>query len=228
MFHIELLNQKKMKTLKVLSFAWIAVLLFAACGDSAKTTAANAADSVATAGATAATYNVDVAASELHWHGYKMAYGHGGIINITTGSLSVENGNITAGNFSIDMNSLRETGNDDAASAAKLEGHLKSEDFFAVEKYPTSKFEITASTPAKTDTTTHTIKGNLTIKDITKNIEFPALVKIDGNTLTANAAFSINRNDWGVVYGSGLSGAIGDKIISDNIDYKVSLKATKQ
>jgi polyisoprenoid-binding protein YceI len=217
-----------MKTLKYLSLALFVAIAFASCGDSAKTTTANDADSVATPGSAAATYKVDIATSELRWYGKKMAYGHGGLVNITQGSLSLENGNISAGNFTVDMNTIRETGNDDAGSAAKLEGHLKSEDFFMVEKYPTSKFEVTASTPAKTDTTTHTIKGNLTIKDVTKNIEFPANVVVDGNNLTANASFSINRNDWGVVYGSGLSGAIGDKIISDNIDYKVTLKATKQ
>ena len=216
-----------MKTLKYFAFAFLATVALASCGDSATTATATNADSVAAASAAAATFKVDVAASELQWHGAKLAYGHTGVINITDGSLSVENGNITAGNFTVDMKSLKETGTEDADAAAKLAGHLTSPDFFDAEKFPTSKFEITGSTAAKTDSTTHTIKGNLTIKDQTKNIEFPANVVVEGTNLTAKASFSINRNDWGVTYGSGLSGAIGDKIISDNIDYKVSLKATK-
>ncbi len=216
-----------MKTLKYFVILLLATVAFASCNDS--TTAANAsdADSVANAAATAATYKVDAAASELQWHGSKLAYGHTGVITITEGSLSVENGNITAGNFAVDMKSMKETGNPDAESAGKLAGHLTSPDFFDAEKYPSSKFEITGSAENKTDSTTHTIKGNLTIKDKTKNIEFPAKVAIEGNNLTATASFTINRNDWGVTYGSGLSGAIGDKVIGDNIDYKVSLKAAK-
>ncbi len=218
---------KNMKTLKYFLFALVAVVAFASCDSATSTTAATAADSVANAAASAATFKVDGAASELQWHGSKLAYGHTGLITITEGSVSVENGNITAGNFTVDMKSLKETGNPDAESAGKLAGHLMAPDFFDAEKFPTSKFAITGSAENKTDSTTHTIKGNLTIKDQTKNIEFPAKVTIDGNNLTANAKFSINRNDWGVTYGSGLSGAIGDKVIGDNIDYTVSLKGTK-
>jgi polyisoprenoid-binding protein YceI len=215
-----------MKTLKYFAFAFAAVLVLASC-DKTASTAATGADSVATAAATAATYKIDGAASEVQWHGSKLAYGHTGLITLTEGSLSVENGGITAGNFSLDMKSLKETGNTDAKSAGELAGHLMSPDFFDAEKFPTSKFAVTGSSENKTDSTTHMIKGNLTIKDQTKNIEFPAKVSIEGNNITATASFSINRNDWGVTYGSGLSGAIGDKVIGDNIDYKVSLKGAK-
>lgn len=216
-----------MKTVKYFFFALMAVVVMASCNNSSSTTAATDADSVAQAGAAAATYKVDVATSTLQWHGSKLAYGHTGLINLTEGSLSVENGNITAGNFTVDMKTMKETGDVKPEDAAKLVGHLSSPDFFDVEKFPISKFEVTGSSEFKSDSTTHKIKGNLTIKDQTKNIEFPAKVTLEGNNITATAKFSINRNDWGVTYGSGLSGAIGDKIISDNIDYEVSLKGTK-
>jgi polyisoprenoid-binding protein YceI len=216
-----------MKTLKYFVLVALAAVAFASCNSSTTTTTAGDADSVAQAGAAAASFKVDAVNSELKWHGSKLAYGHSGVISISEGTLSVENGNLTAGNFVIDMKTMKETGNDDAESAAKLVGHLMSPDFFDAEKFPTSKFEITGSTENKTDSTTHTIKGNLTIKDQTKNIEFPAKVMIEGANLTAAAKFSINRNDWGVTYGSGLSGAIGDKVIGDNIDYQVALRASK-
>ena len=215
-----------MKTLKYFVFVLLATVAFASCDSSTATTASDA-DSVANAAASAATYKVDAAASELQWHGSKLAYGHTGVINLTEGSLSLDKGNITAGNFTVDMKSIKEVGATDADAATKLAGHLSSPDFFDAEKFPTSKFEVTGCTENKTDSTTHTIKGNLTIKDQTKNIEFPAKVAAEGNNLTATANFTINRNDWGVTYGSGLSGAIGDKVIGDNIDYKVTLKATK-
>ncbi|MFM2376865.1 MAG: hypothetical protein RLZZ165_1962 [Bacteroidota bacterium] len=214
-----------MKTLKYFLFSAMAILILASCGGSTPTTA-TAADSVATAAPTAATFKVDPATSEVEWHGSKLAYGHTGVIKLTEGSLSVDNGNVTAGNFAIDMKTIEERGGK-PEDAAKLAGHLMSPDFFDAEKFPVSKFEVTGSSELKTDSTTHMIKGNLTIKDQTKNIEFPAKVTIEGSNLTASASFSINRNDWGVTYGSGLSGAIGDKVIGDNIDYKVTLKATK-
>lgn len=214
-----------MKTVKLFAFALLSAGLFSACGNNAAT--ATDAENAAAAGASAVTYKIDPAASEVQWHGSKLAYGHGGVISLTDGSLSIENGNLSAGNFTIDMKTMKEVGASDEESAAKLVGHLASPDFFDVEKYPTSKFAVTGSTAQATDSTTHLIKGNLTIKDVTKNIEFPAKVTVTGDDVTATASFTINRNDWGVTYGSGVSGAIGDKIISDNIDYKVSLKGKK-
>lgn len=214
-----------MKTVKFFAFALLTAGLLSACGNNATT--ATDAENAAAAGAGAATYKIDAASSEVHWHGSKLAYGHSGLISLTDGSLSIENGNLTAGNFTIDMKTMKEVGAKDEESAGKLVGHLASPDFFDVEKFPTSKFEVTGSTAQATDSTTHLVKGNLTIKGVSKNIEFPAKVTVAGDDVTATASFTINRNDWGVTYGSGLSGAIGDNIIGDNIDYKVSLKGKK-
>jgi len=215
-----------MKNFRFFFFALIAAGAMSACGNSATT--ATDAENVAEAGQGAVSYAIDVNQSELQWHGSKLAYGHTGVIKLIDGSLSVENGNLTAGNFSVDMKTIQETGNPDAEGAAKLAGHLMNPDFFDVEKYATSTFAVTGSTALATDSTTHTVKGNLTIKGVSKNIEFPAKVTVAGDDITATASFTINRNDWGVTYGSGLSGAVGDKIIGDNIDYKVSLKGKKQ
>ena len=215
-----------MKKVQFLLLAIATTFALTACSDNAAT--ANKAEDVAEAGAKSVTYDVNTSESTLGWHGSKLAYGHSGVIAITEGSMSVEDGNITAGNFTVDMNTIEETGSDDEESAMKLAGHLKSPDFFDADTYGTSKFEITGSTANTADGNTHTIKGNLTIKDKTNNIEFPAKISIDGDNLTADAKFSIDRNDWGISYGSGVSGAVGDQIIGDNIDYTVSLKAAKK
>lgn len=215
-----------MKSFKFFALALIASMsLLTACNGGAAE--ATDAENAAEANAGAVSYAVNTGESNITWMGSKLAYGHTGTIKLSEGSLAVENGLITAGNFIVDMKTMEETGQPDAEKAAKLIGHLSSPDFFDVEKYPTSKFEITGSSANATDSTTHTIKGNLTIKDVTKNIEFPAKVTIEGDNLTAVAGFVINRNDWGVTYGSGLSGAIGDNIIGDNIAYTVSLKGSK-
>lgn len=214
-----------MKKIQFFLLAIATSLLMTACTDNAAT--AGQAEQVAEAGSTSASYKVNTAESKLEWHGEKLAYGHSGVIAITEGSLSMEGDNVTAGNFTVDMKTIEEVGASDAESAAKLAGHLMSPDFFDVETYPSSKFEITGAEVKAGEGTTHVVKGNLTIKDKTNNIEFPAKIAVEGDNLTANAKFTINRNDWGVTYGSGISGAIGDKVISDNIDYTVALKAKK-
>jgi polyisoprenoid-binding protein YceI len=214
-----------MKKIQFFLLAIATSVAMTACTDNAAK--ANEAEKVAEAASTSATYNVNTGESKLEWHGEKLAYGHSGVISITEGSLSLEGDNISAGNFTVDMKTIEEVGASDEESGAKLVGHLMSPDFFDVETFPTSKFEITGAEIKAAEGATHVVKGNLTIKDKTNNIEFPATIKVDGDKLTADAKFTINRNDWGVTYGSGISGAIGDKVISDNIDYTVSLKANK-
>lgn len=213
-----------MKTVKFLSLALVASTILASCGSEA--VEATDKKEVAEATVESVAYKVDPAASVLNWHGEKVAYGHDGTINITEGELTMKGDTVTSGNFVVDMKTV--VGTDEGANPedmAKLAGHLMSPDFFDAEKFPTSKFEVTGW--AKNADGTHNLSGNLTIKDSTKNISFPATIKVEGEKLTANAEFTINRNDWGVTWGSGLSGAIGDKIISDDIKFKVNLVANK-
>ena len=197
---------------------------FAACnGGGDNTVETKEAGDAAEATVESVTYTVDTAASTLHWHGEKAAYGHDGTIQVQSGQLTVEGDKINSGTFTVDMSTIEE--NEDSYEskdkAKKLEGHLMSEDFFNAEKYPTSTFEITN---VKADS----ISGNLTIKDITKEIKFPADVKMNGDTLHAFADFTINRADWNVKYGSkSFFDLAADKIISNDIAYKVELVATK-
>ncbi|MFN0082839.1 MAG: YceI family protein, partial [Ferruginibacter sp.] len=121
-------------------------------------------------------YTLD-STSNISWTGSKPTGKHTGTFNITNGDLSVKDGALTGGTFTIDINSLNnEDLAGDAESKGKLEGHLKSPDFFDVAKYPTAKFEITG-VEVNTDSTkkdiTHIIKGNLTLKDSTKNVAIP-------------------------------------------------------
>jgi len=148
-------------------------------------------------------YTVD-STSTITWTGSKPTGKHTGTFKIKDGLLNVKDGALTGGTFTIDINSLNnEDLAGDAESKGKLEGHLKSPDFFDVAKYPTAKFEITAVEPnvdsTKTDFT-HIIKGNLTLKDSTKNVAIPARVTIDAKTVSASADFSIDRTLWGMNY----------------------------
>ncbi|MEJ2753639.1 MAG: YceI family protein, partial [Chloroflexota bacterium] len=115
-------------------------------------------------------YNVDTVESVIYWKGYKVTGQHDGIVNIQSGALDYDNGQLVGGNFTIDMSSI--TVKDlEGDYKAKLEGHLKSEDFFGVEKFPTAKFVIT-KVMSRGMPGDYRIEGDLTIKETTKPIKF--------------------------------------------------------
>lgn len=174
------------------------------------------------------TLMVDLDASNIEWVGAKPTGQHNGTVNLSSGELMLTEGMIVGGKFIIDMNSIVDLDLTDAEDNAKLVGHLKSADFFEVETYPTAIFEIT-SVEAVSDNSqaSHSITGNLTMKDVTKSITFPALVTIDDNGVTASSpAFLIDRTQWNVQYGSKtLFDGLKDKFINDDISLKINLKA---
>lgn len=204
------------------------VLFLAACGAKNDTVDAQAAQDAAKADSTAKEYVVSADETVLEWKATeKMGGGHNGQIKVANGTLSVVGKNLTAGSFEIDMASIRVDDVTDPQKNAKLVGHLKNDDFFSVEKFPKSKFEITAVEKGSTPDSAH-VKGNLTIKDITKNISIPAKITVDSAAVTANAEFSIDRTEWDIRYKSGKFFAdLGDNVINDAINFKLSLKAKK-
>ena len=125
------------------------------------------------------------------------------------------------------MNSIK---NDDLDASskwnAKLVNHLKSEDFFDVEKYPTVIFKIT-NIENKGDKTL--IQGDLTIKNKTNPIEFTALVKIDKNQLIFNSeTFKIDRSRWDIKYKSkSFFNNLADKFIYDEMEISITIQALK-
>jgi len=176
------------------------------------------------------TYNVNAAESQVLWTGRKVVGdSHTGTLNISEGRLMIGGDKLVGGEFTIDMNSLTNTDIEDAKSKGNLEGHLKNEDFFEVSKYPTAEFKLLQVQPSTgTPDVTHNLTGNLTMKGVTKSITIPANVIVTDAMISAvTPAFDINRTDWGVKYGSGLTGAVGDKVISDQVALVINLKATR-
>ena len=167
--------------------------------------------------------NVDTAASVLTWKGTKPTGAHDGVVSLKSGGMLVENGTLTQGEFVIDMATI--VNNDMAGSegAGKLEGHLKSADFFDVENFPTSKFVITSvnETEGKLSVT-----GNLTIKDVTKSITIPATIATEGGVTTfTSEKFMVNRADFNVKYGSkSFFDNLKDKFIDDLMEMSFVVK----
>jgi polyisoprenoid-binding protein YceI len=168
---------------------------------------------------------VDTGASYINWKGYKVTGQHNGKVKLKGGSLTYDNGKLTGGNFEIDMTSI--TCEDlQGGGAQKLVGHLKSDDFFGVEKYPTAKFVITKVAEAKPGE--YRVKGDLTIKNTTKPVSFNALVTEKEGKKVATATIKLDRSEYDVRFGSGtFFDNLGDKTIYDEFDLEVNLVAAK-
>ncbi|MCX6334296.1 MAG: YceI family protein [Bacteroidia bacterium] len=162
-------------------------------------------------------FTADAAKTSLQWLGEKVAGQHTGTINLKDGWLNWKDNKITAGEFSIDMTTIK-----DSEGNERLEGHLKSDDFFGVEKFPTAKIVITGSDGFEKGTAT--VRGNLTIKGVTNPVEFKATSqkKDEGTWFYANIV--VDRTKYGIRYGSGsFFDNLGDKVIYDEFKLKVNL-----
>lgn len=165
------------------------------------------------------TKTINTEESTVVWTGKKVTGQHTGKINIKSGSLDFDNGALVGGSFTIDMASIVCTDLDEG-SAKKLEGHLKSDDFFGVENNPTSQLTITKVERGEA-TGSYNITADITIKGITQPINFTAQV---GSTM-ASAMVTIDRSKFNVKYGSGsFFDGLGDKMIYDEFELDLNLK----
>ncbi|RNL51440.1 YceI family protein [Pedobacter jejuensis] len=168
------------------------------------------------------TYTVDTEKSTITWVGKKVTGSHNGTVSLKSGTLILDGKKLVQGGFIIDMNSIK-----DADGSAKLEGHLKADDFFGVAKFPAANFVITKVAGSGTSLV---VSGNLTIKGITKPLSFPATVAVnaDGTVSALAGKITVDRTKYDIRYGSkSFFDSIGDKAIDDNFELSVKLVAKK-
>ncbi|MBS1616516.1 MAG: YceI family protein [Bacteroidetes bacterium] len=219
-----------MKRNLLFSFLGIGAGLLASCQSDPKADKAQTGAAVKIEASSGHQYQADLNQSRVEWTGSKPIGKHHGSFNLQTGSLSLQDGNITGGLFVMDMNSLNVL-DEDTNGIFKLSGHLMSNDFFDVAAYPTARFEISSVTPGVTASSdelvmkdaTHTVTGNLTLKGVTKSISFPARISVEHNQVMAQANFNIDRTNWGLVYGNDKS--LGDKFIRPTVNIGLQLVA---
>jgi len=166
-------------------------------------------------------FKVTIENSKLTWKGYKPTGSHNGTITLASGNIALKNNKLTGGTFVADMSTIK-----DVDGSVKLEGHLKSEDFFEIAAFPTSKFEITKS---EIKAGKIQVTGNMTIKGITKQITFPATLAVSKDALTLTSeTFQINRADFNVKYKSKtFFNDLKDKFVNDEFDFQVIIVAKK-
>lgn len=212
-------------TFKLLAFLLVTSAIAVSCGSGSEADAVGQAQEAAEM--TGGTFNVDVAASSITWKGEHVVGddAHAGTLNLSEGTLSVENGAITGGNFTIDMNSIAVTDEMPEAKKGYLVAHLtgraqgKEADFFNTPKYPTASFEITKVEG-------NSISGNLTMLDSTHNVTFETVVSTEDGKLTASTEdFTFNRTLWGIKFKSTLTGIAKEEALKDDITISINLVA---
>jgi polyisoprenoid-binding protein YceI len=161
---------------------------------------------------------VNISQSKVTWKAYKVTGAHDGTIQLKSGHLEMDGKKLVGGEFEVDMTSIIVTDLAAGDGKEKLEGHLKSDDFFGVEKHTTAK--LVFKSMENFNKNSYTVKGDLTIKGITK----PITLVVSMFESKATATMKVDRSKFDVRYGSGsFFDDLGDKTIYDEFDLVVDL-----
>jgi polyisoprenoid-binding protein YceI len=167
---------------------------------------------------TTAMVSINVSESSIHWLGKKITGQHEGNINLLSGSLIMENGLLTGGDFVVDMNSIASK-DLKGESAKKLEESLKSEEWFDAENHPQAK--LVFSSVVSQGGGLYNVTGDFTIKGKTN----PATFELQVNYLEATAKVIIDRTLYNILHGStSFLDNLKDKIIDNYFELDVNLK----
>jgi len=225
-----------MKQLFFLGMLFIG-LMGTACKEKAASTdkATEGTENETQANANDGTYNIDTQTSQIKWQGAKPTGVHNGTVPISSGNIIVNNGLITGGTIEIDMTGIVVT-DLEGDSKKNLEAHLKGTepgkelDFFNVDKFPKATYAIASSTALQGDPDgTHMINGTLTIKDISKPVNFKAKVDMAGNALAATTPqFSIDRTEFDIKFKSAkFFNNLRDDFVNDEFKLQINVDARK-
>jgi polyisoprenoid-binding protein YceI len=181
----------------------------------AEATSLTAAATAAPQGATK--YVFSNADSKVEWTGAKVSAKHDGSFKTFTGTIEAAESSPDKGVVAVDIDTKSIT-----VEPEKLNGHLKSPDFFDVEKFPKATFQSTAIKAGGEKGATHTVTGNFTLHGVTKAITFPATIKVSADKADVDAEFVINRKDFALTYPGK-----ADDLIKDDVLIKLAVHAKK-
>lgn len=205
-------------------------LFIASCSNTPKGDEAIVSDEQTVDSAAGTEVVMNTETSKVGFVGNGVGKNHPGFFKVSSGNLTAADGKINGGTVVIDIKSLVLDQKEEMFQA-KLLPHLLSPDFFDAEVFPTAKFEITAVEPyTATDTDSsvtaganYKVSGNLTLKDATKNVSFPAKIENTNGIYTVVGSFNIDRTLWGIRYGNDKS--LKDKFISEVVNISLDLKS---
>lgn len=218
---------------RMLLTIFFASFVFIACNEAPKGDNATITEKKQASEAKGQIFIADTAASRIRFTGHGVGKNHPGVFKLASGNVAIAGEELTGGSFVINIKSmeLEEKG---GIFDEKLRPHLMSGDFFDADRFGTAKFEITKVEPYQPNSNDTSIveganflfSGNLTLKEVTKNITFPARVDLDENTLKAKGNFDIDRRQWNMNYGNDKT--LGNKFISEKVNIELDLQAKRQ
>jgi len=204
----------------LIALAVAAPLSLVACKDPGKDAAKAVTEAPQTAQAAQKAGEVlpfDGKTSKLEFVGSKVTGSHNGSFGTFDGRMELVDGKIEASTVRVDIDMKTVT-----SDTEKLTGHLKSKDFFEVDRFPKATFVSTKIVSGGEKGATHTITGNLELHGVTKSITFPATIGVANEAVTANAEFAIDRTQWGINYEG-----MADNLIRKDVVLKLSIKAPR-
>ncbi len=177
-------------------------------------------------------YNLDTETSVVRWTGRNLFNHHQGTLKLSSGHIEIENGVLQSARFTLDMNSIACEDLVDTAYNAMLIHHLRDDDFFAVDRFPTAVFVCDRAAPLPSCTPgipNYTLHGSMTLRGVTQPLSFPAVIAAaDADHLTGQAQFELDRTQFGSHYGSGkLFAFLGKHVVNDHIHLHIKLHATR-
>ncbi|HMJ11952.1 MAG TPA: YceI family protein [Polyangiaceae bacterium] len=167
--------------------------------------------------ASAVTYTFNETNSKVGYVGAKVTRKHHGSFGTFRGTVRLADADPTKSSVKVEIDTASIVSDD-----AKLTGHLKSPDFFDVQKFPKATFASTLIRAGGANGATHTVTGNLELHGVQKSITFPATLRIQDGSVAADAEFAINRKDFGIVYPG-----MPDDLIKEDVLIKLQLRADK-
>lgn len=169
-------------------------------------------------------FKANTGISLIRWTGKKITGTHNGTINLSDGFIEVDDGKITGGSFDIDTRSIVITDIKDEQTNAQFAGHLFSDDFFAVDKFPSANFTIMNVTPSESNRSN--IEGLLTIKGITHSLSFEATIDMQEKAISATGDIIVDRTKYDIKFRSGnFFKGLGDTLIYNDFTLSLSLIA---
>ena len=174
-------------------------------------------------------YRVDPGKSVIEWAGRNPNTRHHGSVRISAGKIQVKDAAVV-GEFTVDMESIENISLQGDELQPVLIAHLKSDDFFFTELFPTATYTIEGAEPiegAGIGLPNYAVKGQLKLRGVRADLDFTATVNpIEGGGISAEAHFDIDRTRWGVIYGSSrFFKHLGMHLVYDPISIQVRIIA---
>ena len=161
-----------------------------------------------------AKFRIQKTSSTVNWTGKKILGLHTGNINVKSGNLEFNDHTVTSGEIVIDMASITITDIDDPVINQQFKNHLWDDDFFSIDKFPTSHLQVTRGVVLGKNQ--YELTGILSIKDIEHPVDFTARIEVFTDTLHSMGEIIIDRTMYNLRYGSGkFIDNLGDKLIHD-------------